>query len=290
MDEQKPDDQLIFGYPEEWADSRRRHALFLERFPHITDVIHEAFSRVMEKSEPIERFVMLYGRLCVEDFYEIMLCCGNGYGFAALKLLRGLYEKAVTLEYLNDHPVELDAFFDYRYVSDRKLFRSVTEVFGPNVLPTELQEEMERNYDRVKSQYMITDCAKCGTQRPNISWTKLTFPAMAKRTRILGKLIQSAYYVPMRHTHSTGAALIERLEINEQGFGFNPEAQRPQADDALRVAHTIILEVLHIQQKRFKVEGYDPLYDKCVEDWKEIYGVDDMGNRTRQSEDSPRQN
>jgi hypothetical protein len=113
---------------------------------------------------------------------------------------------------------------------------------------------------------------------------------MAKRTRILGKLIQSAYYVPMRHTHSTGAALIERLEINEQGFGFNPEAQRPQADDALRVAHTIILEVLHIQQKRFKVEGYDPLYDKCVEDWKEIYGVDDMGNRTRQSEDSPWQN
>ena len=59
MDKPKPDDQLIFGYPEEWADFRTRHALFLERFPHISDVIREAFSRTMEESEPIERFVML---------------------------------------------------------------------------------------------------------------------------------------------------------------------------------------------------------------------------------------
>lgn len=290
MDQRNLDDQLIFGYPEEWADFRKRHALFLDRFAHITDVIREAFSRVMKESEPIERFVMLYGRLCVEDFFEIMLCCGNGYGFAALKLLRSLYEKAVTLEYLNDHPDELDTFFGYRYVSDRKLFRSITEVFGPDVLPMGLQEEVERNYDRVKGQYKTTDCAKCGTQKPNISWTKLTFPAMAKRTRILGKLIQSAYYVPMRHTHSTGAALIERLEINDEGFGFNPEPQRRQADNALRTAHVIILEVLHIQQKRFKLEGFDPLYDKCVEDWKEICGVDDMGNLKRRGQDFPTQN
>jgi hypothetical protein len=293
MDGNKPDDQLIFGYPEEWADFRIRHALFLQRFPHISDVIHEAFTRVIEEPEPIERFVMLYGRLCVEDFFEIMSCCGNGYGFAALKLLRGLYERAVTLDYLNDHPDELDAFVDYGHVSDHKLFRSVTEVFGPSALSAELQdvqEEVERNYERVKESYMVADCVKCGTKRLNISWTKLTFPAMARQTRILGKLIQSAYYIPMRHTHSTIASLSERLEFNNGATGFNPDAQRPQADNALHEAHTIVLEVLQIQQKRFKIEGFDLLYDKCVEDWKEIYGVDDMGNRTRPSEDSPQQN
>ena len=95
----------------------------------------------------------------------------------------------------------------------------------------------------------------------------------------------------MRHTHSTGASLIERLQFNDEGFRFNHEAQRPQADSALRVAHTIILEVLHIQQKRFSLKGYDPLVcDRCVKIWKEIYGVDDMGNRQDRREDSPRQN
>ena len=280
MDAAGPDDQLIFGYPEEWADFRKRHPTFLERFPHITATTRAAFARVMHESNDIERFVMLYGRLCVEDFHEIMLCCGNGYGFAALKLLRGLYEKAVTLEYLNDNPGELNSFYEHRHITDFKMLQSVKDVFGPHVLTPEFQTQVSTEYDRVKERYMVTACRKCETKRVNFTWAKLDLAAMAKKTRVLGKLIQSSYYYPMRHTHSTGAALIERLEHNDEGFGFNPDAQRPQADDALREAHTIILEVLHIQQKRFTIEGFEPLYDRCVEDWKEIRGVDENGTRT----------
>jgi hypothetical protein len=125
MDEQKPDNQLIFGFPEEWADFRKRHSLLLDRFSHIAEATRIAFERVMPESEPIERFVMLYGRVCVEDFHEILLCCGNGYGFAALKLLRALYEKAVTLEYINNNPDELDAFLNHRYISEYKLFQAM---------------------------------------------------------------------------------------------------------------------------------------------------------------------
>lgn len=274
------DDQLIFGFPEEWADFRKRHPTFLQRFTHITEATRAAFARVMIESNEIERFVMLYGRLCLEDFHEIMLCCGNGYGFAALKLLRGLYEKAVTLEYLNDNPSELTSFYEHRHITDFKMFQSVKDVFGSHVLTPGFQARVIAEYDRVKENYMVTACRTCGTKRVNFTWTKLDLAAMAKKTRILGKLIQTSYYIPMRHTHSTGAALIERLEHNDEGFGFNPDAQRSQADDALREAHTIILEVLYIQQKRFKLEGFDELYDLCVQDWKDIRGVDDDGNRT----------
>lgn len=275
------DDQTPFGFPEEWGDFRRRNARFLERLDNIIMVAELAFSRQMDNSEPIEGFVMLYGRLCIEEFFEILLCCANGYGYAALKLLRGFYEKAVTLEYLNENPDELEGFYKYRSVSDHKLVRSVIDEFGPDALPADLQDEIESRYNEVKDSYMITHCSKCNTKRVNISWTKLSFPAMAKRTRILGKLIQSAYYHPMRHTHSTGYSLLERLQANKTGFAFNSGAQRKEADSALQEAHTILLEVLHIQQKRFKLDGYDALYDKCVEDWKEIRGVDDDGNRVR---------
>jgi hypothetical protein len=246
MNTPQSDNQLIFGFPEEWADFRKRHAIFLERFPNITAATQTAFARVMEESEQIERFVMLYGRLCVEDFHEILLCCGNGYGMAAMKLLRALYEKAVTLDYLNDNPEECDAFFDYHHVAQHKLLTSVTEVFGSSALPNEIYEQSAVDYQRVKGRSMVTACGKCSSQRVNHSWTKLDIVAMSKRTRILGQLIQSGYYLPMRHTHSTPAALIERLENNDKGFGFNPGAQRKDADDALRTAHIILLEILHI--------------------------------------------
>jgi hypothetical protein len=236
-----------------------------------------AFSRIMPESEPIERFVMLYGRLCVEDFHEIMVCCGNGYGFAALKLLRALYEKAVTLEYLNNNPNELDAFLNYRYVSEYKLLEAISAEFGAETLPTsvnDMHKESAVKYDQIKKNYLITACKKCETTRVNHTWSKLDIVAMAKRTRILGKLMASAYYLPMRHTHSTGASLIERLEHNDEGFGFNPDAQRDQADSAIREAYTIVLEVINVQLQRFQIEGLQEVFDKCCEDWKEIY-VDD---------------
>jgi hypothetical protein len=278
MDEQRPDDQIIFGFPEEWADFRKRHSLFLDRFPNIAEATRIAFERVMPESEPIERFVMLYGRLCVEDFHEIMLCCGNGYGFAALKLLRALYEKAVTLEHLNNNPSELDAFLNHRYISEYKLFQAIADEFGPSALPENMREESAEKYEQFKRNYLVTDCKKCNTKRVNFTWSKLSFVAMAKRTRILGKLMGSAYYLPMRHTHSTGASLIERLEYNDEGFGFNPNAQRRQADSAVREAYTIILEVIYIQLQRFKIERLQGVFDKCCEDWTEIY-VDDESRR-----------
>jgi hypothetical protein len=54
-----------------------------------------AFIRHAQLSEPIDKFVLMFGRICVEDFLEVILCCGNGNGHAAEKLVRGLYERAV---------------------------------------------------------------------------------------------------------------------------------------------------------------------------------------------------
>ena len=109
-------DLLVFGIPDEWKEFGKRHALFFERFPHLRQALHTAFLRTGSSSEPIDKFVFLYGRLCSEDFFEVLLCCGNGYGAAALKLVRTLYERAVTLAYLHKNPDELPDFMDYHFV------------------------------------------------------------------------------------------------------------------------------------------------------------------------------
>ena len=103
------------------ARLRKRNLRFLERFPILEKAINLAFAQTVHLSEPIDRFVLTYGKVCVEDFNEILLCCGNGAGLAGQKLLRGLYERAVTLRYLHENPLEIDNFFDYHHVSQRKL-------------------------------------------------------------------------------------------------------------------------------------------------------------------------
>jgi hypothetical protein len=107
------DTQIIFGIPDEWKSFEQRNLLFFERFPNLRAALNTAFIRTGFTMEPINRFVSFYERLCCEDFFEVLLCCGNGYGVAALKLLSTLYERGVTL---HEHPEELDAFVDFYHV------------------------------------------------------------------------------------------------------------------------------------------------------------------------------
>jgi hypothetical protein len=199
--------QRIVGFPEEWQDFHQRQRSFLERHPHLQQALNTAFIRTAHFSEPIDKFVFLYGRLCSEDFYEVFLCCGNGYGQAAQKLLRGLYERAVTLRYLHDHPADLDAFLDFHHISQRKLMHSIKETIGADVLPEDIAADVEKRCQEVKEKFMVADCNTCGTRRLNYTWNKLDFVSMAKATGSLGQIVVPAYYIPMRQAHATLGSL-----------------------------------------------------------------------------------
>ena len=96
------DKSILFGFPEEWEDFRNRNRVFLELFPHLHEAVElGAFTRDFVAPEIVDLFVMMFGRLCFEDFTEILVCCGNGSGVAASKLLRTFYERAVTIAYIN---------------------------------------------------------------------------------------------------------------------------------------------------------------------------------------------
>jgi hypothetical protein len=100
---------LIFGFQEEWQDFEKRNPLFLERFPRLQRAIETAFNRNTQLSEPIDKFVLMYGRVCVEDLYEIVLCCGNGLCriLYALYLLCGFPRPSCEGRNLIPPPVDL---------------------------------------------------------------------------------------------------------------------------------------------------------------------------------------
>jgi Family of unknown function (DUF5677) len=260
------------GFSEEWDDFEKRHRLFLERFPNLVTALNTAFIRRATLSEHIDKFVFFYGRLCCEDFFEIGLCCGNGYGAAALKLVRSLYERAVTLRYLHEHPEELSAFWDYHHVASYKLMAPVDETLGTKTIPEEMRAKLTADFESVKERFMVTTCEKCGTKRLNHTWSKLDFVSMSKKTGTIGKLIVPGYYWPLRHAHATVGALLSRLEDSEvEGISFAPTAQRKEADDALMSAQNIIVDVLNVQDERFKIPGLKEQIQRVIDDFMEMY-------------------
>ncbi len=261
-----------FGLPDEWEQFGRSHLLFLERFPNLKEAMNIALIRQGTTSEPVDRVVFFSGRLCAEDFMEILLLCGNGYGIGALKILRGMFERCVTARYLHLHPEETEAFFDFHWLSQYKLARAIKETFGKDVLTDEKWEELKANRDKVRPRFMVRVCDRCGATSENFTWSKLNFVSMARAAGDIWQLIVPGYYLPTRKAHSTVAALIERIKLTANGtMDFDEGPQRDDADTALITAHNLILNILDLQKEHFKLDSLGEPLQKCFQDFLDIW-------------------
>jgi hypothetical protein len=83
---------------------------------------------------------------------------------------------------LHEHPEELDAFLDFHHLQLHKLTMPIAEIFGSGTIPEKALADIKTEFEKVKKQFMVTDCKKCGTEKLNHTWSKLNFVAMAKKT------------------------------------------------------------------------------------------------------------
>lgn len=253
-----------FGFEGEWRAFSERHGEFINRFPRLMDLVDQTFTRTIETASRIDRVVFFLGRLIVEDFMEIVLLCGNGYGVAGLKILRGMYERVVTASYLSKNPTEVDQFLDYHRVQEWKLYKRAEEIYGdkPLVSP-ERKEEMKRSYEEVRERFMEVLCQRCGITRLQISWSKLDTASMAlKAGGGLDKLYFSCYLFPTLQSHATLSSLFTRMkETLEGGLGFDAGAQSDLVEWTLINAHLLMLQAIETQNQHFSLGPDSPLQE-----------------------------
>ena len=265
----------IYGFPDECRNFEQRHPLWQEIMPNLERALNIAFTRVQTMNGAEDKFVYFFGRICLEDFMEILLVCYHGYGVAASKLVRSMYEHTVTLRYLHEHPSEVGTFIDYYLIQADKLISRLIETFGDEILPVEVIAEARRKAAEVKEDFMIPVCDHPGAKmRLNHTWSKLDFVAMAKKTGDLGKLIIPGYYMPLRHAHATFAGLTERLKIVDGQMSLKSDAQPEMADRSLITAHNCILNALKVQKERFKIEGLEEAMQVCFRDFVRVWSPD----------------
>ncbi len=110
----------------------------------------------------------------MEEFFDIVFLAVHGKGLAALRLLRPLYECVVTAVYLMEHPEDVQAFNDYADVHAERVINHAmaSGLDVKQLVSAERRAEVKAAYERVQKNFIETLCAKCGTTRPQQSWTK----------------------------------------------------------------------------------------------------------------------
>jgi len=264
-----------FGNEDELKHFREAHRTFIEAMEPLFKTFRKVFARKIEAAAPIANKVVFHlGLLCVEDYKEILLLCSNGYGVGGLKIIRGLYEKAVTADYISSHPDQAETFLSYFWVHMRKQINHQKKAFKGHILTPDEVSEIEAEYDKVKDDFQETLCKKCGTTKPQMSWTKLNIEAMAVAADSpLQEWYYECYFLPTLQTHTTVPAIFERLRSLNTEFAsyFSEEPQRDWSKRVLRDAHLLMLMVLNRQNEHFGLNLDDELWERAADldsSWK----------------------
>lgn len=241
-----------FSQPNEEYLFSERNSELLELLPDLNDAMDSVFKHsVIASREGLTVFML--GRRCTNDFEEILLLASNGYGFAALQVLRSMFEKLVDATYLHKHPSEVDAFWNYYFVQLKKLnYEDIADKINP---------EWRTIAEKFKSK------GKKGTRaRPR--WAKDNLVKMAKDVG-LGTHLKHAYYLPNLFIHNSVAEIIFSMERDSNGKLTpvelnNPKARR-MADMAVIQAFLLLLIILELQIEHYRWEESKALVQQCLD-------------------------
>lgn len=167
---------LSVGNPNEWKEFEDRHRLFFERYVQLSDAQNRAFIRPLVAPTHRDLLVFYTGRLAVDDFQEILLLAGNGNGVAALKILRGMYERTVDGRYLSQATdSEVDDYYSWHWVQKNKLAEDLQQTMGIDFFDklgyAKQLNDLKAKYQEVRDRFLVHHCDHCRKLRPNFSWS-----------------------------------------------------------------------------------------------------------------------
>lgn len=227
--------------------------------------------------------VYTLGRIAVDDFSEMVVLAGNGWGIGALKILRGMYERIVTSAYIAKNPEASRAFGDSFWTHRLKLWNRLRAA-DPSVehrTSQEIVEMVKTEGKRAQDRKSITVCKHCGQIKAIDAWTPLDLASMAK---IAGKNLEDlysyCYLEPTSHMHATGAGVTARMTHTDEAWLYKIDSTE-EAQMALHLGHNLMLQNLGVQDEYFKLglmETIKPRLEAFIEIWhKEATSVESDG-------------
>ena len=280
---EEPKEMMGFGNREEWVRFNLNFPVFVEKHAALEALRDKMFVRKIHPKHPADHIIYGLGRVCVEDFEQILNLCGNGFGIGGMQILRGMYERQVTAAYLSKYPQEVVNFVDYHHVHAHKALNHLRDVYrGDNdalngVVSEADRDRIEKYFDAVKQKFTEVTCGTCRKTRTMFSWSTHHTGVLAGKAGLgLDKLYYYLYYRPTLLSHSTFTSVDARVVFKEDdSFSFESDGQRAYVREALLSAHNLLLNVFDVQNKHFNL-GLDTDVQGCLRDYLECWSPEDL--------------
>ena len=236
----------------EIGDTEKSRA-FLARnpqFPAVLDrlmiVANKCFGRNPASKNQIEHICFWLGHTCRQDFVEIVFLAVNGYGGGATKILRCLYERAVTIDYIIKNPEKVGRFVRFAAIQEHRALEAalragITESrIDTDVGPPNTVAEIRERFIKHKGEFKATECEICGIKTP-ASWD-IDFSSMVRQVgEPFNKLFLLANNNPNFLIHATLSSAEPRDDSREEA----------DAQTAVMIAIDLLISVMKSQNALF---------------------------------------
>jgi hypothetical protein len=234
-----------------WTTFTREHPEFPELYYKLYRVIPQL---VLDTTPPdddmVGNVVCQLMLASMHDFDDILLLCSKDRHWGALKLLRSLFERTVTLKYLAQNPADTEAFLAFDAVDWDVVISGIEKHFG--IRPKEdTQKHVQEAAKNVRQRFKQEPCKECGL-RKQTSWTSRSSLELAQKTG-LDHLHFEAFVLPSKYIHPTYFGTRNLSQITTTVPLYN----------TLKATHILTLETALAHQRYF--EG-DPLASTLVAD------------------------
>jgi len=150
-----------FGKTDAFFAFLQRNQTFLPKFERLLDLGNKCLARQLRPKNRTEDICFGLGHTCREDFLEIVFLAAHAYSNGALKLLRGLYERAVALAYIMKFPEKADRFMNFAAIQEHRGMEAalglVSETeFDKAMGPDNTVAEIRKRYNAIKPDFQST--------------------------------------------------------------------------------------------------------------------------------------
>lgn len=242
-------DTFVSSFPDgtEFVRFTQAHPSFLRSLDEIAASFTDLFGAIeqQDSSTPNDTLYLLVGAAYTE-FEEVLVLGLNGYGSGSTKLLRALYERTVTAQYLMKHPDKVQQFIDFTNVHWHKLLLEADTNGAGKELSEERRDEIETHFKAVEESFTEIVCKTCGKSRLQGSWTKKPVPTQAREIgEALGTLCFHGYLMPTFFLHTTFWGISQQMKWHESGKKelHNPELERDHAARAIVIATNLMAQL-----------------------------------------------
>jgi hypothetical protein len=187
--------------------------------------------------------------MSLSDVNDIMTLSHADSHIGALKLLRSLYERVVTLKYISQNPSEAEGFMEFDAVDTEKVMIAIKCKTG-----MEVGENAQKNLAAAASA-----AKKKYKQNRPLSWTPLNSKEMADRVG-LGHMHLHAFLVASKHIHPTYWSV--------KSLCGSP------LFNTLCITHELIVQLIVLHRRHFtKAFGVTPMMNRAINDFLRIWTI-----------------